>query len=216
LGAAEVYAAGHANVISNSWGGSDTSDAVYGSYFNHPGVAITASTGDSGYGVEYPASSDYVTAVGGTSLTQNASFARGWEETAWSGAGSGCSSYNSRPTWQASVTTGCSRRAVADVSADADPNTGVAVYDSYAYQGYVGWLVFGGTSVASPVIASVYALAGNASGVSYGSSPYGDPAALNDVVSGSNGSCSPAELCTAGPGWDGPTGLGTPNGTGAF
>jgi subtilase family serine protease len=216
LGTAENYAAAHANEISNSWGGSDTSDSIYGSYFNHPGVAITASTGDGGYGVEYPASSDYVTAVGGTSLTRNASSPRGWMETAWSGAGSGCSSYNTRSSWQASVTTGCSRRAVADVSADADPNTGVAVYDSFSYQGYAGWLVFGGTSVASPIVASVYALAGNASNVSYGSFPYAHTGSINDVTSGSNGSCSPTELCTAGTGWDGPTGLGTPNGTGAF
>jgi hypothetical protein len=92
----------------------------------------------------------------------------------------------------------------------------VAVYDSYAYQGYRGWLVFGGTSVASPVIASVYALAGNASGTVEGSYPYSHASSLNDVTSGSNGTCFPAQLCTARSGWDGPTGLGTPNGTVAF
>ena len=125
-------------------------------YYNHPGVAITASSGDNGYGVEFPASSHYVTAVGGTSLT-TASNSRGWTETAWSGAGSGCSTQNTALSGASSFGTGCSKRAVADVSAVADPNTGVAVYDSTAYQGFVGWLVFGGTSVSSPIIASVYA-----------------------------------------------------------
>jgi hypothetical protein len=105
---------------------------------------------------------------------------------------------------------------VADVSAVADPNTGVSVYDSYSYQGYSGWLVFGGTSVASPITASVYALAGNAGSVTYGSYPYSHQNSLNDVSSGSNGRCTTTVLCTSGVGWDGPTGLGTPEGTGAF
>ena len=106
-------------------------------------------------------------------------------------------------------------RAVADVSAVADPNTGVAVYDSTAYQGRSGWLVFGGTSVASPVIASVYGLAGNTASID-NNYPYGHTASLYDVTSGSNGTCSTSQWCTAGSGWDGPTGLGTPDGTGAF
>jgi subtilase family serine protease len=105
---------------------------------------------------------------------------------------------------------------VADVSAVANPNTGVAVYDSYAYNGYSGWLVFGGTSVSSPILASVYALAGNAASVTYGSYPYSHTSALYDVTSGSNGSCGGSALCQARTGWDGPTGLGTPDGTGAF
>ena len=201
--------------ISNSYGGGDSSE---NSAYNHSGIAITASTGDSGYGVEYPASSQYVTAVGGTSLTR-ASNTRGWSESAWSGAGSGCSSYNAQPAFQASVGTGCSRRATADVSAVADPNTGVAVYDSTAYQGVSGWLVFGGTSASAPIVASVYALAGN-TGPSFSgyanALPYGQPTALNDVTTGSNGTCSVSQLCHARVGWDGPTGLGTPNGTGAF
>src|SRR6185437_8322644 len=166
-------------------------------------------------GVEYPAASQYVTAVGGTSLS-HASNTRGWSETAWNGAGSGCSADDVQPSWQSSVsriTANCGKRAVADVSAVADPNTGVSVYDSFTYQGLSGWLVFGGTSVASPVIASVYALAGNASSVNYGSYPYSHTSSLFDVTSGSNGSCGGTPLCTAGTGWDGPTGLGTPNGT---
>jgi subtilase family serine protease len=208
-----------ANEVSNSYGGGESSSdpSLDSSYFNHPGVAITASSGDSGYGVEYPAASQYVTAVGGTTL-DTASNSRGWSETAWSGAGSGCSADDQQPSWQATAfsTSLCPRRAVADVSADADPNTGVSVYDSYSYQGYKGWMVFGGTSVASPITAGVYALAGNASSVKYGSQPYSNTSALNDVTSGSNGSCGGSALCTAGAGWDGPTGLGTPNGVGAF
>ena len=201
-----------ANAISNSYGGGESSsDTTYDStYYNHPGHAITASSGDNGYGVEYPAASQYVTAVGGTTLNK-ANNSRGWSETAWSGAGSGCSAYDPKPGWQND--SGCSKRTVADVSAVADPNTGVAVYDSYNQP---GWLVFGGTSVASPIIASVYALAGNAGSVNYGSYPYSHTGNLNDVTSGSNGSCGGSYLCTAGPGYDGPTGNGTPNGTGAF
>lgn len=211
LGAAENTAASLANVISNSYGGSDAPDTTYGHYYNHPGKAITVSSGDDGYGVEYPASSHYVTAVGGTSL-RAASNARGWTETAWSGAGSGCSIYNTALTGQAGIT-GCSRRAVADVSAVADPNTGVAVYDTYG--GVGGWLVFGGTSVAAPIIGGVYGLAANAASIN-NNYPYSHTSSLFDIVSGSNGSCGTAKWCTAGPGWDGPTGLGTPNGTGAF
>jgi N-acetylneuraminic acid mutarotase len=203
-----------AKYVSNSYGGSEdpsevTSDS---SYYNHPGVAVTASSGDGGYGVEYPAASQYVTAVGGTTLTQDSSVSRGWAETAWSGAGSGCSAYEAKPAWQAD--TGCSNRTVADVSADADPNTGVAVYDTY--QGG-GWGVWGGTSVASPIIASTFALAGTPVAGTYPSSyPYADTTALNDVTSGSNGGCTPSYLCTAGTGYDGPTGLGTPDGVTAF
>ncbi|BCJ34120.1 peptidase S8 [Actinocatenispora thailandica] len=203
-----------ADVISNSYGGSDASDANYGQYYNHPGVAITVSSGDAGYGVEYPASSHYVTAVGGTSLRQDSS-SRGWSESVWSGAGSGCSSYNAALSGQSGVGTGCGNRAVADVSAVADPNTGVAVYDSTAYQGYSGWMVFGGTSVAAPVIGAVYGLAGNAGSID-NNYPYAHASSLFDVTSGSNGSCSTSQWCTARSGWDGPTGLGTPNGTGAF
>ncbi len=200
-----------ATVISNSYGGSESSsDLSYDkTYFDHPGVAITASSGDNGFGVEYPAASPNVTAVGGTSLSRSAS-PRGFGETVWSGAGSGCSAYDPKPTVQTDAA--CSRRTVADVAAVADPNTGVAVYDSY---GSSGWLVFGGTSVAAPLIASVYALAGNA-GSTNASYPYSHSGSLFDVTSGSNGSCGGSYLCTGGTGFDGPTGLGTPNGVGAF
>ncbi|MGW8881572.1 Kelch repeat-containing protein, partial [Streptomyces mirabilis] len=200
-----------AKFVSNSYGGREGSDQTQAddAYFNHPGVAITASSGDFGYGVSYPSSSPHVTAVGGTSLVKNASTGRGWTEAAWSGAGSGCSDHASKPSFQKD--TGCARRAVADVSAVADPNTGVAVYHG-------GWQVFGGTSASAPIIASAYALAGTpATGSAPNSYPYAQPSALNDVTSGRNGSCSPAGyLCAAGPGYDGPTGLGTPNGLAAF
>jgi subtilase family serine protease len=210
-----------ANEISNSYGGGESSsDPSSNSHFNHPGVAITVSSGDSGYGVEYPAASPYVTAVGGTTLTR-ASNARGWSESAWSGAGSGCSAYEAKQSWQ--TDSGCARRTVADVSAVADPNSGVNVYDTNCSglnkllgNCFSGWGVVGGTSASSPIIASVYALAGNASSVTYGSFPYSHTSALNDVTSGNNGTCSPAYLCAAGAGFDGPTGLGTPNGTGGF
>jgi N-acetylneuraminic acid mutarotase len=207
-----------AKYVSNSYGGSEdpTDTAADSQYFNHPGVAITVSSGDAGYGVEYPAASQYVTSVGGTSLTK-ASNARGWTESVWStdsihGTGSGCSAYDPKPSWQ--TDSGCSNRTVADVSAVADPATGVAVYDSYQLG---GWNVFGGTSVSAPIIASVYADAGTPAANTYPSSyPYAGTTALNDVTTGSTATCTPAYLCTAGPGYDGPTGLGTPNGVAAF
>ncbi len=201
-----------ATAISNSYGGSESSsDPSWDTtYFNHPGIAITASSGDSGYGPEYPAASRFVTAVGGTTLTRS-STSRGWTETAWSGAGSGCSTYDAKPAWQTDAA--CANRSIADVSAVADPATGVAVYDSYRT---TGWLRFGGTSVAAPIIASVYALAGNAAALNGPSAAYATPASLFDVTAGSNGNCGGSLLCTAGPGYDGPTGLGTPNGVSAF
>jgi subtilase family serine protease len=211
-----------ATVISNSYGGSESSsDTASNAHFNHPGVAITVSSGDSGYGVEYPAASPYVTAVGGTTLNRASTTTRGWSESVWSGAGSGCSAYEPKQSWQTDA--GCARRTVADVSAVADPNTGVAVYDSNCSglskllgQCFAGWGQVGGTSASAPIIGSVYALAGNANSVTYGSYPYSHTASLFDVTSGSNGSCSGSYLCTGTTGFDGPTGLGTPNGTGGF
>lgn len=206
-----------AKFISNSWGGveysGETSDDVH---FNHPGVAITASTGDGGFGTAFPAASQFVTAVGGTSLIRFGN-ARGWAESAWNNSqgapGSGCSAYEPKPSWQ-KVSTTCSRRAEADVSATADPLNGVAVYQTY---GASGWVEVGGTSAAAPIIAAIYALAGTPLAGTYPAEyPYlNPPGGLYDVVSGSNGSCG-IPLCTAGSGWDGPTGLGTPDGIGAF
>ncbi|HUZ41650.1 MAG TPA: hypothetical protein VMU68_09720 [Acidimicrobiales bacterium] len=215
LGTAVNYAAKHANAVSNSYGASEFSGetAEDSAYYDHPGVVITASAGDSGYGVEYPAASPFVTAVGGTSLTKSSTL-RSWSETVWSGTGSGCSAYEPMPGWQP-MTASCSMRTVADTSADANPSTGVAVYDSY---GESGWLVFGGTSVASPIIASVYALAGNTGSAS--ASGLYTATNLNKVTSGTNARRCSNYLCNAAyslsSGYNGPTGNGTPWGTGGF
>ncbi|MCW2529932.1 MAG: serine protease [Pseudonocardiales bacterium] len=216
LGVAVNTAAGlGATVISNSYGGPDASDTTFGRAYNHPGIAITASTGDYGYmGASFPASSSYVTAVGGTRLEKAVGTARGWTESAWVGTGSGCSTINAALPAAAGFNTGCAKRAVSDVSAVADPNTGIAVFARTAKYA-AGWQVFGGTSLSAPIIAGVYALAGNAS-VSTNSHPYHHPTSLFDVTSGRTDICDPAQLCTARVGWDGPTGLGTPNGLGAF
>jgi hypothetical protein len=216
-----------AQYISNSYGsdGESSGETTDDSFYNHPGTVITASAGDNGYysggviQVNFPAVSPYVTAVGGTALTRSTN-SRGWTESVWGsssanseGTGSGCSEFETKPSWQPSSDQ-CSNRENNDVSAVADPNTGLAVYDTYD-QG--GWLEVGGTSAASPIIASVYALAGLPVAGTYPSSyPYLDPAGLNDVTSGANGTCTSAIWCTAESGYDGPTGLGTPNGVAAF
>ncbi len=212
-----------ARFVSNSYGGDEypgetTED---GAYYDHPGVVVTASAGDSGYGVEYPAASPYVTAVGGTSLRRDASARRRFTETVWGnglsgsdgdGTGSGCSAFEPKPSWQRD--SGCARRTAADVSADADPGTGVLVYDTYDQS---GWGIVGGTSVAAPIIAATYALAGRPGAVDNPARyPYAHARRLYDVTSGSDGSCGGSYLCEGGPGYDGPTGLGTPDGTGAF
>jgi subtilase family serine protease len=212
-----------AKFVSLSWGGSESSteSSIDSAYFKSTGVVYTASTGDSDYaaGVIYPATSPLVVAVGGTSLNTAAN-TRGWSETVWNtnpseGTGSGCSAYETKPSWQSIISsTTCGKRANSDVSAVADPYTGVAVYQTY---GGGGWTIYGGTSAAAPIIASVYALAGTpGSTTAPPSMPYANPGALNDVTSGNNGSCTQTLLCTAAVGWDGPTGLGTPNGTAAF
>ncbi|MDT4989889.1 MAG: hypothetical protein QOI74_3983, partial [Micromonosporaceae bacterium] len=166
------YAAAHAKYVSNSWGGPEysgqTTDDVH---FNHPGVAITVSSGDNGTGSEYPSSSRFVTSVGGTSL-RTATNARGWTESAWNGAGSGCSAFDAKAIWQTPATT-CTRRASSDVSAVADPATGVAVYLTF---GSGGWNVFGGTSASAPIVASIYALAGTPGASDFPASyPYSHP-----------------------------------------
>ena len=216
-----------AKYISNSWGGSETSSdtSMDSQYFGVSGVVYTASAGDSGYsgGVIYPATSPHVVSVGGTSLT-TASNSRGWTESVWNtssteGTGSGCSAFEPQPSWQASlsvITSVCSDRVDNDVAADADPNTGAAVYDTTNGNG--GWEEVGGTSESSPMIAAVFALAGNNGngGNNAADSIYTHTSNLYDVTSGSNGSCSSSILCTAKTGYDGPTGWGTPNGLTAF
>jgi subtilase family serine protease len=204
-----------AHVISNSYGGGESGTQSAEANYNHPGVAITASTGDHAFaaGPQFPATSPHVVAVGGTTLARDGSD-RGWTESAWSGAGSGCSTVYAKPTWQKD--SGCSKRIEADVSADANPATGVAVFGP-ANNGVSTWLRFGGTSVAAPLIGGVYGVNGKKV-KNYGKTLYGKKASLFDVTSGNNGTCtgSPSYFCTAGPGYDGPTGLGTPNGSKSF
>jgi hypothetical protein len=208
-------------------GGNDPMD---GQYLDHPGVAITAPAGNYGYRQPfaiYPAASQFVTAVGGTTLTRAPGTARGWAETVWGpppstaptsdATSSGCvgGAQAGKPSWQ--TDTGCANRTANDLAAVADPNTGVAFYDSY--QGGAGWGVGGGTTVSAAIVGAVYALAGPPAAstlpVTY---PYLHTADLYPVTSGTDAGdgCSPAYLCTAGPGYNGPAGLGTPDGTAAF
>jgi subtilase family serine protease len=220
-----------ATAVSMSFGRTETSKIRNSDWhLNHPGVSMVAASGDAGYGVQWPASSPYVTAVGGTTLTRAAGTARGWRETAWSGAGSGCSRYEPKPVWQRDR--GCTRRTVADVAAVADPADGLAVYDTLnnctavsvdscdsqialgLAQGLNGWAEMGGTSLSTPIVASIYALT---SARRSARAAYSAPQYLNDVTSGKNGNCGmPTYLCTARRGYDGPTGMGTPRGAEDF
>ena len=210
-----------AKEISNSYGGPESSaEQVLDPYYNHPGIAITVASGDSGYdaGASFPATSPYVTSVGGTTLTADSSTPRGWTETAWNGptgaTGSGCSAYEPQPSFQKGLNTDCpADRADNDISADGDSATGLGIYDSY---GLGGWSQYGGTSLSAPLVAAMYALAGTPTPGSYPVTyPYAHTSALNDVTAGTDGDCGNV-LCDAGPGWDGPTGLGTPQGVSAL
>ncbi len=211
LGTAVTTASNTAHVlaISNSYGSSgDVSGASYPAWDNaaKKGLAVMASTGDGGYGASFPASGTYVIAVGGTTLAVDSTTGARIGETAWSGAGSGCSTYNAAGSWQVIAGSPCgTKKAMADLSADADPSSGLQVYTTY--NGTTGWWIFGGTSLSSPLMGALYTLQGyNTAPAAYAwaaTTPY------YDVTSGSNGTCSPAVLCTAGTGWDGPTGRGS-------
>lgn len=227
LGAAvNTAAAQGADAISNSYGAFHSDCGTMAAY-NHTKIAVTVSTGDSGFGIACPANQNTVVAVGGTTLNLNGS--HGYlSESVWGssaagakGAGSGCSSVISAQSWQPTATNwaaiGCgTKRGMADVSADADPATGAAVYDTF---GFPGWVTFGGTSLSAPLIAGVYALAGNVTNWNYpAQSVYLSPGSLHDVTTGTNSSgraCSGLQ-CHAGVGYDLPTGIGTPNGLGGF
>jgi subtilase family serine protease len=199
--------------ISNSYGNTDSSSyAAYDSHYSANGIAVTVSTGDYGYGAQWPATAPGAVAVGGTSLTQGGG-TRGWTETVWNGAGSGCGLGHPQPSWQKGVTDACGGRMEADVSAVADPYTGVAVYGPQN-RTTSGWGQWGGTSASSPLIAAMFALRNGS--INAAQSIYSHTANLNDVTSGSNGSCPVSYYCNAQAGYDGPTGLGTPNGLGAF
>jgi subtilase family serine protease len=219
---AEAVALG-AHVINNSWGSGEFSgESSDDSSFDLPGIAFTASSGDGAYqgGVQYPSASPYVTSVGGTELTPGKD-KRGWIEKTWvtpakppvQGSGSGCSAYEPKPSWQQDP--GCTNRTTADVSAVA---TDVLGYDTYE-SGGGGWYFLYGTSVAAAIIAGVYGLAANAA--SQTKPPvalaYSHRWDLHDISGGiATGTCSPTYLCHALKGYDGPTGLGTPRGIGAF
>jgi subtilase family serine protease len=200
-----------ATIVSNSYGGIGGANPKY---YSHSGVVILAAGGDSGYyghrNME-PADFPTVVAVGGTTLTPS-SGGRGWTETVWKDTGSGCSKF-AKPSWQ--TDSGCKYRTANDIAAVADPATGVAVYDSYHES---GWLQIGGTSVATPLNAAVFALAGNASQQNAAQTFYDSQHQqdLNNVTTGSNGFCHPLYLCNGETGYNGPTGWGTPNGIGAY
>ncbi len=203
-------------------------------FYDEPGTVVTASSGDCGYlnegcpgephAADFPADSPDVVAVGGTSLTEKKEV---WTSTVWADGGSGCSGIFAAPAWQSAAphfaATGCgSERSVADVAAIGNPNTGVNIYDSTPEGNGqpTGWGVWGGTSVASPIVAAEFALAGGSHGVAFPAATLyahlGEGADLYDVVSGSNGSCGVATSCQAAVGFDGPTGVGSPIGLGAF
>jgi len=205
-----------------------------GADYDHPGVVITASSGDCGYlnqsckgepaTADFPPDSPDVIAVGGTALTKEGEH---FNSTVWEGSGSGCSQIFEAPAWQLSVAgfsaTGCGEaRSVADVAAVGSPKTGVDIFDSTpeGNGAPTGWTAFGGTSVASPIVAAEFALAGGAHRVALPAatlySHAGESGALFDVVSGSNGSCGTATSCQAAVGFDGPSGVGSPIGLGAF
>ena len=198
--------------VSNSYGNTDSpSYAQYDSHYSGNNIAITVSTGDYGYGAQWPATAPGAIAVGGTSLTHSGA---GYSESAWNGAGSGCGLGHPKPGWQGGVTDACAGRMEADISSVADPNTGVAVYGPVT-RSRSGWMVFGGTSASAPFIGALFALRNGS--INAASSVYANKTALHDVTTGSNGSSCPVNYyCHAGGGYDGPTGLGTPNGLGAF
>lgn len=208
-----------AKVVSNSYGGSESGSQSFAAAYNHPGVAIVASAGDSGYGAEFPATAPGTIAVGGTVLTRASGTARGWTETVWSGTGSGCSAVYAKPAWQTDPL--CTKRMAADIAAVASPSTGVAVYGPTGSGTASGWMVFGGTSVAAPLIAGIYGSTGAAPTAAKKIWAAGiAKTGLNRVTSGNNGSCGSTYFCNAAAsvigGYNGPTGWGTPSGTSAF
>ncbi|MEU9047767.1 MULTISPECIES: S53 family peptidase [unclassified Kitasatospora] len=206
IGVDQAVAQG-AKFISNSWGHSEASfEGAFDFHFNHPGIAFAFASGDTGGVVNYPAASPYVTAVGGTTLPR-ANNRRGFVESAWNGTGCGCSLFEPKPAFQHDTICPNSRT-TADVSAVADIATGVAVYTTSPIpDGSTGWVVAGGTSVATPLVAGMYALAGNpAPGTFPNSYPYARPRDFFDITTGA------ADGFPAMPGYDAPTGIGTPDG----
>ena len=214
--AVNTAAALGAKVISNSYGGGELGSTAYAAAYNKANVAVTASTGDAGYGVSFPATATGVIAVGGTTMVRTAG-GRGFSETAWASGGSGCSTVYGKPTWQGVASNGlCTMRMGADIAAVGDPATGVAVYGPNS-TGRGAWLVFGGTSVSAPVIGGIYGAYGilpssGAQKIWTTAASAAAPGSMTDVTVGANGSCGGSYFCTARAGYDGPTGWGTPYG----
>ena len=223
LQAVDIAVQNGVSVVSMSFGGGESStEASSDSHFSVSGVTFTASSGDSGAGVEYPAASPYVVAVGGTTLRLDTS--GNWQsETAWSGSGGGRSSNENEPTYQINLPLPNSngKRGVPDVAYDADPNTGFSVYDTVRDQGQLGWFQVGGTSAGAPQWAGVFAIVNSsrvAAGKSvltsanfpvYAAATSGVYASnYHDITSGSNGTCG--TICNAAVGYDYVTGLGSP------
>ena len=211
LHAIDVAVQNGANIVSMSWGGTESStDLTYESHFQAAGVAFVASSGDNGHALSWPATSPYVIGVGGTTLTHNqGSYV---SEKAWSGSGGGVSAYEPEPSYQTAFQNQ-GHRGVPDVAYDADPSTGVAIYDSLRYKGTQGWSQWGGTSIGAPQIAGLIAIA-NSTRAAAGKAPLHYPgdfykvvADYHDITTGTNGSCS---VCSAVSGYDFVTGLGTP------
>lgn len=205
--AAEDYAKTHAQYVSNSWGGSESSgESSYDSHFVQSGVSFFVSAGDAGLPAEYPSASPNVISVGGTTLTFNSNGTLA-SETGWSSGGGGCSAYETATSVQAAFSqygqVNCGgKRATPDVSLDADPASGVSVYDSTSYQGQKGWFKVGGTSASSPMWAARSADAGTVVDASY---VYGNNINFRDITSGNNGApCLIGyDLCTGRGSWVG-------------
>jgi subtilase family serine protease len=229
LAAVDAAVANGATQVSMSWSGGDfDGEQAYDVHFQVPGVTFMSSTGDGGHGVGYPAASPYVVAVGGTHLTllatatipSSVTFSNYVSETAWVGSGGGISAFEPGQSYQNGVFAGCGTgggRCVPDISSDADPNTGVPVYDTY---GYGGWVQVGGTSVSSPDWSAIFAIVNSSRATAgkgtlqnaipdlytfYNTTQYND---FHDITSGTNGGCG--TQCTAVVGYDLVTGIGSP------
>jgi subtilase family serine protease len=212
--AVDTAVAKGAAAVSNSYGTDEFNGMnAYAAYYKHPGVPIVVSSGDFGFTTaQFPAVYPFVVAVGGTTLTKAAGTSRGWREQAWDGAGSGCSAYIAKSSWQHD--THCTMRTVSDVSAVADPDSGFVVYDTYGLGSDNGYLEVGGTSLSSPLITAMIVRAGRH--FTGAQRIYSHRSSLFDPTGGSNGYCGGDYLCTGKTGYDAPTGIGSPNGLNAL